>query len=247
MKIQIVIPVYNEEKKLAPCLEKLTAFLSTQNHGEYGIVVADNGSVDKTRQVGLDWREKCPLVDVTHSPEKGRGRTLRRNWSQAGADILSYMDVDLSTGLEAFPRMIDALAQGDYDLATGSRLLAGANTTRCLKRECISRGYNLLLKAAFHSRFSDAQCGFKAITRRAAERLLPLIDDNHWFFDTELLVLAEKLGYRIYDTPVQWIENSDSRVKIFRTALEDIRGMLRLRRQMSEKMSRHSLSQTCTP
>jgi glycosyltransferase involved in cell wall biosynthesis len=162
--------------------------------------------------------------------QKGRGRALRKSWTESDADICSYMDVDLSTNLESFPPMIEALVGGGYDIGAGSRLMRGANTERSLKREVLSRTYNLMVKALFFTRFSDAQCGFKAVTRRAADVLIPAIEDNVWFFDSELLIIGEKCGYRILDVPVKWIEDLDTRVKIVPTAIDDIKGLLRVRR-----------------
>ncbi|MCC6756174.1 MAG: glycosyltransferase, partial [Solirubrobacterales bacterium] len=162
----------------------------------------------------------------------GRGRALRQVWLDSEADILSYMDVDLSTDLDAFPPLIEALASGDYDLAIGTRLHPESMVRRCWKREMISRGYNRLLRLALHVRFSDAQCGFKALTRRAARQLLPLVEDNEWFFDTELLVMAERYGYRIYEQPVKWTEDPDSRVRLLPTIWGDLKGILRLCRAL---------------
>jgi hypothetical protein len=142
---------------------------------------------------------------------------------------MCYTDVDLSTELAALPRMVHAIVVDGFDLATGSRLLPDSRTTRSASREFISRGYNLLVKAILWTSFSDAQCGFKAISREAMADLVPEVKDQSWFFDTELLVLAEKRGYRIADVPVQWIEDDDSRVKIVRTAWDDIKGVFRVR------------------
>jgi hypothetical protein len=145
------------------------------------------------------------------------------------------MDVDLSTDLSALPVMFRALVAEGYDLAVGSRLMRESRIRRCLNREIISRIYNVLVKAVLFTHFSDAQCGFKALTRQAVERLVPRVQDQSWFFDTELLVLAEKLGYRIQDVPVTWNEDDDSRVKIVQTAWEDIKGVFRLRRFLWSK------------
>jgi len=232
MKIELVIPTFNEEKKIGRCLETLVGFFSARNHLNCHVMVADNGSTDGTYEIAADWSSRHSLIHAVRISAKGRGRALKAAWSESTADILSYMDVDLSTGLDAFPIVVLALAQGDYDLATGSRLLPGARTERCLKRECLSRGYNALVKFVFNTRFSDAQCGFKAITRRAAHELLPLVEDTQWFFDTELMVIAEKRGYRLFDYPVQWIENRDTRVRIWRTVFDDLMGVLRLRRNL---------------
>ena len=154
-----------------------------------------------------------------HIPQKGRGRALRAAWLASPADVLSYMDVDLSTDLAAFPPLIEAIASEGYDIAIGSRLARGADIRRSLRREAISRGYNVMIKGLFFTRFSDAQCGFKAVSRRAVQELVPLIENNEWFFDTELLILAEKAGYRIKEIPVRWLEDPDTRVNVPKTVV----------------------------
>ncbi|MGH9935138.1 MAG: glycosyltransferase, partial [Blastocatellia bacterium] len=168
---------------------------------------------------------------LIHLTQKGRGRALRHAWMQSKADVVCYMDVDLSTDLSFLPKLIGAIAHEGYDVATGSRLMRGSRIKRSLNREIISRIYNLFLKAVLFTRFSDAQCGFKAVSRKVVDRIVPQIVDQSWFFDTELLALAERQGYRIKDIPIVWIEDDDSRVKIVRTAWDDIKGVLRLRWQ----------------
>jgi len=185
-------------------------------------------------EIARQFEESDSRIHMVHLEQKGRGRALRKVWTESDADILSYMDVDLSTDLEAFAPLLESLATGGFDLAIGSRLLEASETIRGFKREVISRSYNFLIKAALRTHFSDAQCGFKAITRETAQKLLPLTEDDCWFFDTELLVLAEKLGYRIYDLPVRWVDDEDSRVRILNTAIEDLKGLLRLRRKFVE-------------
>ena len=233
MTVNVTLPVFNEQAQLAESVGKLRAFLCEQAGLTSEIVIADNGSTDGTVEIADELGRQYPEVHAVHLPLKGRGRALRRVWSESTAEILSYMDVDLSTDLEAFPRLIEPLASGAYDLATGSRLLPASQTTRCWKRELISHAYNRLVRAFFHTRFSDAQCGFKAITRKAAAGLLPFVEDEVWFFDTELLVWAERRGYRILDLPVRWVEDPDSRVRILRTSWQDLRGMWRLRRNLA--------------
>jgi glycosyltransferase involved in cell wall biosynthesis len=232
MTIEVVIPVYNEEAQLPQGVAALARLLAQSKEHEVTMLIADNGSTDRTFALAQRLSQEYPSVQAVHFDQKGRGGALKAVWFASEAEIVSYMDVDLSTDLVAFPKLCRALASGDFDLAVGSRLMAGAKTIRCLRRELISRGYNRLLKAVFHTRFSDAQCGFKAMTRQAAQELLPLVTDTHWFFDTELLVLAEKLGYRICDIPVHWVENRDSRVKIVPTILQDLKGILRLHRKL---------------
>ena len=226
----IVIPVHNEEHSLPGCLETLLPFCR-EHLADYRwrVVIADNGSIDATHDVALGLRDQNPdEVGVTHLDQKGRGRALRRVWLESDADIRSYMDVDLSTDINRLPDLLGAIVAG-HDVATGSRLKRGAETTRSFKREFVSRSYNLIIKAMFWNSFSDAQCGFKAVSRRAADDLIPLVKDNAWFFDTELMLLAEKNGYRIADIPVSWREDTDTRVKIASTALEDLKGLARLR------------------
>lgn len=228
--VSLVVPVYNEEKVLMGNISRLCSFLVATGY-TFEIIIANNGSTDGTHQSALQLARRFREVRVMHLEQKGRGRALKEawaKWSSSAANVLAYMDVDLSTDLEAFPALVDPLVEGGYDLAAGSRLLAPWRTERGLRREFISRAYNRLVKAAFRTRFSDAQCGFKAITATAAARLLPLVEDDGWFMDTELLVLAEKLGFRIFDLPVRWTESTDSRVKILSTAWQDLKGILRL-------------------
>ena len=229
--VEVTIPVLNEEQALPGSIAKLHAFLSNYlaDH-QWRITIADNGSSDGTLGVATALAQTYPgQVGYVHLDQRGRGRALRRAWLESDCDVLAYMDVDLSTGLEAFPLLVQAIAEHGYHLAVGNRLSRESRTVRSPKREVISRAYNLLVRAAFQTRFTDAQCGFKAISRRAAQVLVPVVVNNHWFFDSELLIIAEKRGFRIKEVPVSWTEDPDSRVKIARTALEDIRGLARLR------------------
>jgi glycosyltransferase involved in cell wall biosynthesis len=235
MRINITIPVYNEEAQLAASIEKLVVFCSQHVEWPFEVVIADNASTDSTFRIARELSDRHQDVRAVHLDRKGRGRAVKHVWLSSDADILCYMDVDLSTDLEAFPALVGALVENRYELATGSRLLPGSKTTRSLRREVISRAYNFLVKGIVGASFSDAQCGFKAITRQAAMDLLPLVEDTGWFMDTELLVLAEKRGHRILDLPVRWVEDPDSRVKILSTALHDLRGLIRLRRRLARQ------------
>jgi putative flippase GtrA len=228
--VDIVIPVYNEETDLEPCVRRLHAHLATGMPYSFRITIADNASTDTTPEVANKLVAEFPAVHLVHMPEKGRGRALRAVWSASNAAVLAYMDVDLSTDLAALLPLIAPLVSGHSDLAIGTRLHRGSRVVRGAKREFISRIYNLMLRHALATRFSDAQCGFKAIRREVAEHLLPLVEDNAWFFDTELLVLAERSGLRIHEVPVDWIDDPDSSVHIVSTATADIRGIARLAR-----------------
>ena len=226
--IDVVLPVYNEELVLAQSVATLKQFLKENLPHPFRIVIADNASSDKTWELAQALSQQQSDVICLHLDQKGRGRALRHALLDSSADILSYMDVDLSTNLEAFPKLIQAIEEG-YDVAIGSRHLPGSSVTRSLKRELTSRSYNFVIKAMLLARFSDAQCGFKALSCEAAQELIPLIRNQGWFFDTELLILAQRKGYRVKEIPVAWVEDPDSKVSITRTALEDLMGLLRMR------------------
>jgi glycosyltransferase involved in cell wall biosynthesis len=230
IRVDAVIPVYNEAHVIERSVATLSDFLRQHLPYDWRIVIADNASTDRTLEVAEGIGHANRRVTVLHLDQKGRGRALKAAWLGSDADVLSYMDVDLSTDIRAYPALVRAIAEQGYDVATGSRLARGARTTRGLKREVISRSYNLLIKAAFRTRFSDAQCGFKAVSRKAARELLPRIKNNEWFFDTELLILAERRGYRVKDIPVRWVDDPDSRVNIRKTVMEDLHGLWRLKR-----------------
>ena len=226
--VDIVVPVRNEERDLAPSVRRLVAYLRESFPFRAQITIADNGSTDATWVIAGRLARELPEVRAVHMELPGRGRALRAIWSQSEAEVLAYMDVDLSTDLNALLPLVAPLLSGHSDLAIGTRLARGSRVIRGPKRELISRGYNLLLRTLMGARFSDAQCGFKAIRRDQARALLPLTSDTGWFFDTELLVLAERAGLRIHEVPVDWIDDLDSRVDIIATALADLRGMARL-------------------
>jgi putative flippase GtrA len=227
-QIEIVIPVRNEEHDLASSVRRLHAFLRDQFPISTRITIADNGSTDGTWAQALALQAELPAVQAFRLEQPGRGGALRAVWSASDADVYAYMDVDLSTDLNALFPLLAPLLSGHSDVAIGTRLARGARVVRGPRRELISRCYNLLLHATLGTGFSDAQCGFKAIRADAARQLLPLTTDYGWFFDTELLVLAERAGLRIHEVPVDWIDDTDSRVKVVSTALGDIHGIIRL-------------------
>ncbi|MGW2625193.1 glycosyltransferase [Micromonospora taraxaci] len=230
--LDVVIPVYNEETDLGPCVRRLHAHLTEHFPYPFRITIADNASVDDTPAIADGLATELPGVDVLHLDAKGRGRALSAAWSASSAPVLAYMDVDLSTDLAALLPLVAPLISGHSDLAIGTRLARTSRVVRGAKREVISRAYNLLLRGALAARFSDAQCGFKAIRADVAGELLPLVRDTGWFFDTELLVLAQRAGLRIHEVPVDWVDDPDSRVDIVATALADLRGVGRLGRAL---------------
>jgi putative flippase GtrA len=226
--VEIAIPVFDEERALEDSVRRLRAFLDTSFPYPARIVIADNASEDATREIGERLAVALAGVEYRRLEQKGRGRALRAVWSESRADVVAYMDVDLSTGLEALLPLVAPLVSGHSDLAIGTRLANGSRVVRGPKRELISRTYNRLLHLALRTRFSDAQCGFKAGRREAVAALLPAVEDEAWFFDTELLVLAEHRGLHIHEVPVDWVDDPDSRVAIVKTARDDLLGVLRL-------------------
>jgi len=230
--LDVVVPVYNEEIDLEPCVRRLHAYLTAHFPYRFRITIADNASTDSTAEVARRLSVDLPGVAAVHLPEKGRGRALKYVWTHSDAAVLSYMDVDLSTDLGALLPLVAPLISGHSDLAIGSRLARGSRVVRGAKREFISRSYNLILRGTLAARFSDAQCGFKAIRSDVAERLLPMVEDTGWFFDTEMLVLAERAGLRIHEVPVDWVDDPDSRVDIVSTAMADLKGIVRVTRAL---------------
>jgi putative flippase GtrA len=228
--VDVVVPVYNEEKDLGPSVRRLHAYLSDGFPVTWRITIADNASTDATPAVARSLEEELPGVRVVRLEQKGRGRALRQTWLETDAQVAAYMDVDLSTDLAALLPLVAPLLSGHSDVAIGSRLARSSRVVRGPKREVISRSYNLLLRTALRARFSDAQCGFKAMRVDRARVLLPYVHDTGWFWDTELLVLAERTGLRIHEVPVDWVDDPDSRVDIVSTALGDLQGMARLGR-----------------
>ena len=226
--VEIVVPVFNEQSVLEASIRRLHRFLTESFPFSWRVAIADNASEDETLVIARRLARELPGVEVLHLPAKGRGRALRAAWSSSDAQVVCYMDVDLSTDLRALLPLIAPLISGHSHLAIGSRLTRGARVSRSAKREFISRSYNHLLHAALRAHFSDAQCGFKAVRAAVLHDLLPEVRDEGWFFDTELLVLAERRGLRIHEVPVDWVEDPDSRVEIVSTALEDLRGVARL-------------------
>ncbi|HEY3183075.1 MAG TPA: dolichyl-phosphate beta-glucosyltransferase [Gaiellaceae bacterium] len=228
--VEIVVPVHDEEAALEPNVELLLDYLEREFPFRYRVAIADNASRDFTPEVAALLAGRHPEVSVLRLERKGRGLALRTAWLASGADVVSYMDVDLSTNLESFLPLVAPILSGHSEVAIGTRLAHHAHVRRRVKREVLSRGYNALIHAGFRAGFSDAQCGFKAVRADVARRLLPLVEDDGWFFDTELLLLAERNGLRIHEVPVDWIEDLDSRVDLLPTIAGDVRGLWRVRR-----------------
>jgi putative flippase GtrA len=231
--VEIVIPVHDEERALEASVRQLHRYLTEHFAHSWRITVADNASTDGTWTIASRLAEELEHVGAVRLGEKGRGRALRRVWAASRAEVVAYMDVDLSTDLDALLPLVAPLLTGHSDVAIGTRLASNARVVRGPKRELISRGYNLILRTTLRAGFSDAQCGFKALRSDVARALVPLVEDEGWFFDTELLVLAEHNGLRIHEVPVDWVDDPVSRVDIVRTATDDLRGVWRMLRRFA--------------
>ncbi|MGW1213869.1 glycosyltransferase [Streptomyces sp. NPDC002499] len=231
--LDVVVPVFNEQQDLERSVRRLHAHLRETFPYPFRITVADNASTDETPRIAARLAAELAELEWLRLDEKGRGRALHAAWSGSRAPVLAYVDVDLSTDLAALLPLVAPLISGHSDIAIGTRLAPGSRVVRGPKREAISRCYNALLRSTLAVGFSDAQCGFKAVRRDVAERLLPLVKDSGWFFDTELLVIAERAGLRIHEVPVDWVDDPDSRVDIVSTALADLRGIARIGRELA--------------
>jgi glycosyltransferase involved in cell wall biosynthesis len=245
--VEIVIPVYNEAVGLDGSIRRLHAYLHDHVPYSWRITIADNASTDDTMVVAMRLAGELHHVHALHLARKGRGRALRAAWLASASPVVAYMDVDLSTHLHALTPMVAPLLRGEADVAIGSRLARGAHVKRGPKREIISRGYNFMLRVAMHASFSDAQCGFKAARRDAVEALLPLVEDDDWFFDTELLLVAQHNDMRIHEVPVRWVDDPDSRVDIWATIKADLAGMRRMHQRFARGEARVGVSHRTRP
>jgi putative flippase GtrA len=231
--LEVTVPVYNEEADLASCVRRLHAHLATNFPYPFLITIADNASTDRTPQVAAELTRELDRLNYVRLEQKGRGRALSTVWRASKAEVVAYLDVDMSTDLNALLPLVAPLITGHSDVAIGSRLSRHSRVVRGAKRELISRCYNLILRGTLFTRFSDAQCGFKAIRADVGRQLLPLVRDTGWFFDTELLVLAERTGLRIHEVPVDWVDDPDSRVDLLATAIADLKGVARVGRALA--------------
>ncbi|HJP40833.1 MAG TPA: glycosyltransferase [Dehalococcoidia bacterium] len=229
-RVDVVIPCYNEVAVLRGSSQRVLEIFDANSDYEWRLVIADNGSTDGTSELARELQDEDSRIKALVLPLKGRGLALKEAWVGSDADVVSYMDVDLSTDIQHLPRLIEMVAADGCDIAIGSRLAKGAEVRRQLKREITSRGYVALIRMTFpRLRITDAQCGFKALSRSAVAQVVPDIENRMWFFDTEMLILAHKRGLKICELPVHWVEDEDTKVGILKTAAEDIRGLVRMR------------------
>ena len=228
--VEVVVPAKDEVRIIDATIRAVHGHLSDHLRRPWRLTIAENASTDGTAERAVRLAAELPHVRSLHLPGAGRGAALRTAWTTSTADVLVYMDADLSTDLGALIPLIEAITSGRADIAIGSRLVPGADVERRFAREGISRTYNAIVRHLLGARFHDAQCGFKAVRRDVATTLLPLVHDQGWFFDTELLLLAQRHGLRIEEIPVRWVDDPHSSVRIIPTAVADLRGVARMAR-----------------
>lgn len=228
--VDVVVPAHDEVRILDASIRELHRHLDRHLERPWVLTIAENASTDGTAALADRLAAELPGIRVVHTAAAGRGRALRSAWTTSGGAVVAYMDADLSTDLGALRPLIDAVASGRADVATGSRLVPGASVDRRAVREGISRSYNRIVRTVLGAEFRDAQCGFKALRRETAVALLPHVRDQGWFFDTELLLLAQRRGLRIEEIPVRWVDDPHSSVRIIPTAVADLRGVARMAR-----------------
>jgi len=226
--LNVTLPVFNEASCLRESVSRVVRMLDTIEES-FEVVIVDNGSTDETPQLAKRLAEEDPRIRMIRLEKAGRGAAIKRSWLLTRAQIVSYMDIDLSTDLACFPALIAPLRRQEAPLVVGSRLHKDADVSRCWHRDSISRIYVKLVQHVLGDRLSDFQCGFKAADRRTIGAILPLVQNDSWFFDTELVFVAKRLGFRVSEVPVRWNEDRDSRVRILPTILEDLLGICRLR------------------
>ena len=217
MNVDIIVPVYNEQEILTATIRKLVDTFKPEQEFIYRIIIADNGSTDNTLKIAKELAKRFSNVKYLHTPIKGRGYVLRLGWSKSNADILCYIDADLSTNPQYLKEMIKKMVNEGFEIATCSKHLKNSKTTRSLIRKILSLGYCFIVRTMFNSKISDFQGGCKAITKSTIKKLLPLVRDNNWFFDTELLILGEKLNHKILEYPIICIDKRRGKVKILST------------------------------
>lgn len=227
MKIAFILPVYNEEKDLKKGVLKLYNYLVSNKIKSWKIIIADNASTDKTPEIGKQLAKNYTNVFYFYLPIKGRGYALRKTYNSFNAKIYFYMDIDLSTDLNHIKEVLNEMNYND--IVIGTRLSKNSKVERSLFRELISRTYNLIARFLTKTKVSDLQCGFKAINNKIIEEVIPLVKDNNWFFDSEMLIIAEKRGYKIKEIPIKWTDDPYSKVKILETSLNYLKNLLRLR------------------
>jgi glycosyltransferase involved in cell wall biosynthesis len=235
-KIEITIPILNEEFRLEQGVTEAVEFLENSGIDNYSIVLADNGSTDNTEQIAQSLTKRFPTVKAIKVSKRGVGLALKQSWGSSEADFIGYMDVDLATDLNHILEAYRILQGEEVDVVNGSRLLPNSQVkNRSIIRGITSHGFNYLLKALLKVNISDGMCGFKFLKKTSYDKILKSgLENNEWFFCTELLVKAEWMGMNIHEIPVKWEDDSDSRVELFKTITKYLKEIKRLKLQKTQ-------------
>jgi len=219
--VSVVLPAYNEAAKIEKTV-LITAETLSKIADRFEIIIAEDGSTDGTDRIASMLSKKYAYVIHLHSDARqGRGKALNRAFKAASGEVLCYIDVDLATDMKYLEKLVRAISVDGYDFATGSRIMPESDAKRPFKREFASRGYNHLVRLFLRSKLYDHQCGFKAFRRKALFEILDVVENQHWFWDTELLVRAQHKGYKVLEFPVYWRHGGSSKVNL----VKDVGGM----------------------
>lgn len=237
MKLLIVIPAFNEESVLKQSVLKIFDFCESNLPDAYQIIIADNKSTDQTAKIGRALAQRLRPVDYLYVGLKGKGAAIRSGFSKYSADIYCFMDADLATDLSALPLLIKGINQG-WDVVIGSRFAKESKVRRSLPRKIFSWGYHAIAKIFLNLKIKDLPCGFKGINQKVKENVLPQVRNNEWFFDSELVVLAEKQGYKIKEIPISWSDprkgRDKSRVRTLPLAINYLKEIIALRKRLRD-------------
>ncbi len=230
--VLIVIPTYNEERIIKQNIDQLFDFCENNlQKYKWRIIVADNGSTDRTIKIVKEQKQKYSNLEYFHLSQLGKGLAIKKAWQDYIADVNIFMDADLATELKFTPTLIKGIAEEKYDLIIGSRYHKQSKCKRPLMRSVCSKSYNFILKMLFNIKLTDTHCGFKALSKPAVQKIIPKIKNNGLFFDTELLILARHYNLNIKEIPVNWTEEKGrkTKVKILRTALDYLKEIVKLK------------------
>ena len=241
MSVNILFPVLNERLRLQRGIDRTMEYLREKVDIPYCLTILDNGSEDETPEIGKALEEKYPEVSYVRVGERGVGVAFRKGIELNECSLVGYMDIDLSTDIKYLGRTIQLFqVRPELEYVNGSRFSKESNTRgRKWYRKITSMGLVFLLKAIFHMKATDAVCGFTFLRKETAERLVAACgDDNGWFYTIEFLLRAERMGVEIYDMPVEWQEDYNTTVKVFKTIKNYLVQIRRLRRELKQEEKR---------
>lgn len=237
MLVEFCLPIYNEEKIIEKNVLKIVNFCKEKNLPfNWRVIIVNNGSKDNSLAISQKLSADNKQIGYTTILEPGRGQALKKYWLTSNADVVAYMDADLAVSLNNIIDLINPFVNNEADLVIGSRMMPGATIKRSFIRELISQSCNILYRLIIGNNISDTQCGFKAIKTEVFKKIAPYIEDNKWFFDTEIISFTHHLGYKIKEVPVNWEENRyderKSKVNLLKDSFIHLKNLLRLKKRL---------------